>query len=198
MTEFAPTDLDDCVRQMAEQLARVHAVDIRDLGFLPTQVGRVSAGFVAQLAQSAEQRHAWEMLQAGYPPVLRNSTVLLHGDYWPGNLLWQEGELTGVIDWEDAKLGDPLADLANTRLEVLWVFGQQAMADFTALYCSLTAVDCSQLPWWDLWVALRAAPKLSGWGLPAPMAKKMRDLLEQFIRQASSQQPIPLGSRSGL
>ena len=44
------------------------------------------------------------------------------------------GRLVGVIDWEDAALGDPLADLANSRLEILWAFGDEAMERFTREY----------------------------------------------------------------
>ena len=39
--------------------------------------------------------------------------VLLHNDLWPSHILW-DGEThrpTGVIDWEDARLGDPAFDL---------------------------------------------------------------------------------------
>ncbi len=34
-------------------------------------------------------------------------------------MLWKDGQLVAVIDWEDAPLGDPLADVANSRLESL-------------------------------------------------------------------------------
>jgi aminoglycoside phosphotransferase (APT) family kinase protein len=34
-------------------------------------------------------------------------------------VLWRDGRIVAVIDWEDAQVGDPLADLANTRLELL-------------------------------------------------------------------------------
>jgi len=39
--------------------------------------------------------------------------VLLHGDLWPSHILWNEltQRPTGVIDWEDARLGDPAANL---------------------------------------------------------------------------------------
>ena len=37
----------------------------------------------------------------------------MHGDYGPHNALFREnGEISAVLDWEIATLGDPLADLA--------------------------------------------------------------------------------------
>jgi aminoglycoside phosphotransferase (APT) family kinase protein len=37
--------------------------------------------------------------------------AIVHGDYRLGNLLASDGEIAGVLDWEMATLGDPLADL---------------------------------------------------------------------------------------
>jgi aminoglycoside phosphotransferase len=40
--------------------------------------------------------------------------TVVHGDYWPGNLLVDRGTITGVIDWERAELaGSPVRDLAR-------------------------------------------------------------------------------------
>src|SRR5690606_20855011 len=70
-------------------------------------------------------------------PPQPGAAALLHGDYWPGNVLWRAGRLAAVIDWEDAALGDPLADLAISRLDLLWIFGPEAMRAFTDRYRSL-------------------------------------------------------------
>ena len=64
------------------------------------------------------------------PLPRRNLPALLHGDYWPGNVLWEDGRLAAIIDWEDASVGDPLVDVSNARLEILWVFGP-SVEEFT-------------------------------------------------------------------
>jgi aminoglycoside phosphotransferase (APT) family kinase protein len=38
--------------------------------------------------------------------------VLVHGDFRPGNVLYADGRITGVLDWEMAHLGHPAEDLA--------------------------------------------------------------------------------------
>ena len=39
---------------------------------------------------------------------------MVHGDFWPGNLLVDRGRVLGVIDWEHARLtGSPARDLAR-------------------------------------------------------------------------------------
>jgi aminoglycoside phosphotransferase (APT) family kinase protein len=46
-----------------------------------------------------------------------------------------------VIDWEDAAIGCPLADLANARLELLWAAGGEAMEEFTRRYTAMEPVE---------------------------------------------------------
>ena len=96
-----------------------------------------------------------------------------------------DGErLAGVIDWEDAALGDPLADVANARLEILWAFGPEAMADFTQHYQSLTGQDFNGLPYWDLCAAIRPAGKLGNWGLAPDVMQNMIQRHQHFVEQA--------------
>ena len=40
------------------------------------------------------------------------TTCFIHDDLIPGNLLFREGTVTGVVDWESAYYGDPARDLA--------------------------------------------------------------------------------------
>jgi Ser/Thr protein kinase RdoA (MazF antagonist) len=42
--------------------------------------------------------------------------ALLHGDFHPGNLVFKNDRIKAVIDWDYARLDDPLFDLAYARL----------------------------------------------------------------------------------
>ncbi len=158
--EFNPTDPIAYAQQAAVHLARIHRADISrlDLSFLPQQpegIIRTIANWPSQLNSALDEGRIREILQAAWPIPLRNTPALLHGDYWPGNLLWQGDQLAAVIDWEDAALGDPLADLAIARLDLAWIFGQEAMRTFTEHYLSRNNIDLTFLPYWDLCAALR-------------------------------------------
>jgi aminoglycoside phosphotransferase len=45
-------------------------------------------------------------------PQAEGPVVLVQGDTGPGNFLYKDGRVTGVIDWELAHLGDPMDDIA--------------------------------------------------------------------------------------
>ncbi|MFZ5916326.1 MAG: phosphotransferase family protein [Chloroflexota bacterium] len=189
--EFAPANPIDCSRQMAAHLAGIHRFDgLRpDLSFLPRQAQgctELARRQPAGVATSLDEGRIREALASTWPSIQRNAPVLLHGDFWPGNVLWRNGRLVAVIDWEDASLGDPLVDLAISRLDVAWIFGVEAMQAFTRHYQALTAIDDRHLPHWDLCAALRLArlvgSQLTDWAaFFAPLGRT--DITELTIRQ---------------
>ena len=164
-TDFSPDLPLDRPRQLAAQLVQIHQMDLNgtDLSFLPVKPTPFSEQFQAP----------------------RNGPTLLHGDFWPGNILWRDGRLVGVIDWEDACTGDPVADVANSRLEILWAYGPAAMTAFTQGYAALNPVDFTDLPHWDLWMARAKAPKIGEWGLDELTEQRMRRDLAWFLARAT-------------
>ena len=184
-TESAPADPDAYVQQIATQLAALHRITPTRAGlsFLP----HLRSGFGPPPAHPNDSLHESDIRRAlnqAWPLPDLNPPVRLHGDFWPGNTLWREGRIAAVIDWEDARLGTPLADVANCRLELLWALGGEAMAVFTAHYRGLTRADWTHLAYWDLYAALRPADSLSGWGLDPVAEQRMRQRHTWFVRQA--------------
>lgn len=157
---FTPHDLSRHLQQMANQLARIHQLDVsqHDLSFLP-QVGATCSELGRERPSATpnfpREQAIRQTLAASKLPPSTNKPALLHGDYWPGNCLWRDGELTAVIDWEDACLGDPLIDLAQSRSEIAWIFGPAAVELFTGHYRQQQPLNDEQLPYWDLCAALR-------------------------------------------
>jgi aminoglycoside phosphotransferase (APT) family kinase protein len=186
---FELSHIPDLILQLATHLSRIHQVNCShlDVSFLPQQEQKYAEKLrerPATVDESVNERRICDTLASVWPFPQRNTSVLLHGDFWPGNILWRDGQLVAVIDWEDAAIGDPLADVANSRLEVLWAFGIDAMQSFTHQYQSMTAIDFTNLPYWDLCAALRRASQISEWGLDDTTEKTMREVHGWFITQA--------------
>ena len=51
----------------------------------------------------------WRIGGMSYKP----GQIIRHGDLGPWNTLWQNGQLTGLIDWDFAEPGDAITDLAQ-------------------------------------------------------------------------------------
>lgn len=187
-TTVADEALPGALRQMAETLARLHALDVdaAELPPLPAREDPREAGlaFLPKDALGDRLRTAFARpARAGTPP--RRS--LLHGDYWPGNILWQDGRLAALLDWEDAALGDPLSDLACARVELLCGYGEAAMDAFTEHYCALARVDLEGLALWEIYVSASALATMGSWGLaPADEARRRRSTRAFLERAAES------------
>jgi len=107
---------------MNEVIAALHTVDYkavglgdfgREGGYVARQIGRWSKQYKASETESID---AMERLMSWLPARLpaHDETTLVHGDYRLDNLVFHptEPRVIGVLDWEIATLGNPLADFA--------------------------------------------------------------------------------------
>lgn len=111
--------------QFVDAVATVHTVSPDDVPFLEqtdpeSVVDRELDTYEAiyektKLKREPAVQEALRWFRANKPRV--PETSLVHGDFRVGNVLVTENELTGVLDWELAQVGDPLYDLgyASTR-----------------------------------------------------------------------------------
>jgi aminoglycoside phosphotransferase (APT) family kinase protein len=108
--------------RMAEELARIHAIPPDRVPFLPAP--DLFEGLLRDLDEvgrpypAIEYGIAW--CRARLP--LERPRVVSHGDFRIGNLMVDERGIAAVLDWEFAKLGDPLEDVA-WPLTRSWRFG---------------------------------------------------------------------------
>ena len=188
-TDFSPSNLPNLLLQLATLLSRIHNADWSsvDLSFLPSQSARFEESIKRRpvtLDDSIHEGRIRDALESVRPLSHEKESVLLHGDFWPGNILWRDGQIVGVVDWEDAAIGDPLADLASSRLEILWAFGIDAMDSFTHHYEGMTGFDFGALPIWDLFAALRPAHKIAEWAPDGITEMRWREGHRLFVAQA--------------
>jgi aminoglycoside phosphotransferase (APT) family kinase protein len=119
--------------QMADELAKIHAIDKSKLPFLPGGgEGPASSRVIERLYQevdSLDEPHPaieWGLRWLKDHPPRHFGEVVVHGDFRIGNLLIAPEGLTAVIDWEFAHVGDPVEDLAWPLVRA-WRFGQDTL-----------------------------------------------------------------------
>ena len=89
-------------------------------------------------------------------PQASEAPVMVHGDAGPGNFLFKDGRLTGLIDWELAHGGDPMEDLAWFAMRCV----MEPVPDFSACIAAYEAassrkVDAARLLYFCVFVSTR-------------------------------------------
>jgi aminoglycoside phosphotransferase (APT) family kinase protein len=190
-TELARDHLPAGLDQMARFLVDLHSIDEASLHLPELEaIEDPRAALVEYLPSTAAGRHVAAALAAGLAPRDHDRCVLLHGDYWPGNVIWQDGHLEAVIDWEDACLGDPLADLATARVELLCRYGDEAVRRFTTCYLAahhdiIGPLPLDALTIWELYVSAAALATMGDWGLEPDDEARRRRRTERFFERAA-------------
>ncbi len=161
--------------QMAEQLARIHTLDIThspDFAFLQRPVDQTPAQWTLQSTYNM-----LDDLQINNPALefaLRwcalhlpesQRVTFVHGDFRIGNLLIDESGLAAVIDWEFAHIGDPAEEIGYLCMRD-WRFGGTGRAagltdrdEFLRVYAqhSGVTIEPSAADWWEIMGNIRWA-----------------------------------------
>lgn len=120
-------------------LARLHSTDATELPSAPVPPMRTAEEIRAAIDEMADKAVlatgtisprlaavlAW--LRANIPD--RTTASIVHGDVGLHNALADGGQLTAVLDWERAHLGDPVEDLAYLRPSIEPIFPWEAFID---------------------------------------------------------------------
>lgn len=97
-------------------------------------------------------RDADDRLRAVEPPI--GNQVFVHGDVWPGNIVWTGVRIGGLIDWKTAGVGNPGVDLGELRKQVAITFGAEAPAEVLRGYEEAWGSSASDVAYWDVVAAL--------------------------------------------
>lgn len=184
--DISDSFLDSALRQMAEFLARVHLLDVDTLRlpYLPIREDPVQ-GALEYLPAGAESALLRELVSSYQ--VRRSRPSLLHGDFWPGNVLWESARLAAVIDWEDAAIGPAVSDVACCRAELNVLFDEAAARSFTDYYVAATADSLHDLALWDVYVGSAALATLHNWSLPPEVEARRRERTLSFVANAAEE-----------
>jgi aminoglycoside phosphotransferase (APT) family kinase protein len=127
-------------------LAAIHAIDAETPGVAEALAGETVRSGAPQALRSLREEigapgvdphpvfeDALGWLESHLPAEAEQR--LVHGDYRPGNMLFEGERISGVLDWEFAHLGSPVRDLA-------WVLAETNTTD-PELAADMVPVDAA-------------------------------------------------------
>ena len=177
------------LNKMVGILKNIHNVDTKILPTLPCRFDPTYDLF--EFLPNEKINKELKAILKGYDTSYSGKPVLLHGDFWPGNILWTKDEISGVLDWEYAAIGDPVSDLAVASLELKYDYGKRGVDRFLDLYSKNFSIDQSRFSLWLIYVSASTLFFIDEWNLEKARKNLMKReamlTIEEEIKFLSSQ-----------
>lgn len=184
----APSNPLDWARKLARTLVRIHSIPCgqEEQRFLLRGNAEVTwflkyDGPPRYMMDYPGGTDLWHTLRRLFPKIQTLEPVLLHIDYWSGNILWHEDEISAVIDWEEAAHGDPAVDVAYARMNMVLMGLPDAADEFTRIYELETGRALRNLGFWELAAAVRPMTDPEDWKINQTPGM---DRLKKFVGDA--------------
>lgn len=159
-------DLGAYASELAHGMALIHDVAPPAVDGLPDTRTTIEC----TIADETTNRHGatpspafWSRVRDGVDAVTWPEPVLIHDDFHPGNVLFDGGRLSAIVDWPLAAAGPPACDVAFCRLDVALMLGLEVADAVLAAYEAETGAPLADIAWWDLYAASRAETDLAVW-----------------------------------
>lgn len=179
-TDWPPPTTIERLEAAGEAIARVHRIPLAPSRHLPYRPRPIAVD------DFASDRRVGQMPTT---PLLRSADVavstlqaragvlsFVHGDVWPGNMVWSGGSVRALIDWKTAGVGDPGVDLGELRKQVAISHGDDAPRHVLTGWERASGRRALDVAYWDAVAALNTPTLLDG-----PAATTRRDA---FLRNA--------------
>ena len=161
------------ISKMVEALKVIHGIDVSALPKLSLRIDPLS-NIETLLPSGAKWDDLKTFLLSLSSQRYKGKSVLLHGDFWSGNILWENNEIVGILDWEYAAFGDPLYDLAVTSLEMRYQYGERGMEQCKSFYSKSFELDNYRLSLWLIFIAASTHYHIKSWNLSEERKERIK------------------------
>jgi aminoglycoside phosphotransferase (APT) family kinase protein len=147
--DVTPEDTDSWVAGLAQTLTEIHDTVLDGAaGVLtpapPDKTWRPDGGESHPLAAAAVSAVTARLSS------LSSERVFVHGDFHPGNVLWQRGRISGVVDWSAARLESRWSELAYCRADVCLLLGPDVADRLADAYSDIVGATSADLAVYDV------------------------------------------------
>jgi aminoglycoside phosphotransferase (APT) family kinase protein len=151
--DVTPKDVDRWVEGLAQAMADLHETPLDGVEAAVTrspwaETWRRPAGEHDPLTAAAVSAVTERL------PSLASEHVFTHGDFHPGNVLWQRGRISGVVDWSGARLDSRWSELAYCRTEVCLLLGPDSADRLADAYSTIVGDASDDLAVYDVMYVL--------------------------------------------
>lgn len=165
--------------RLATQLVAIHQVEV-DESTRPRDYQAWTSADRVRLPEDAGKTWtaAVDVIRADPPSY---DPVFLHRDFHPGNVLFDDGRISGIVDWVETSWGPADLDVAHCSTALALLHGSEAGLAFPAAYVAAGGVLARDKYWYFL-DALGFAPDAEKVAVPWRQCGR-DDLTPDVLRQ---------------
>lgn len=185
-TILQPSNMETWLDEMAMTLAKLHKQTAENFNY---EYFSYNDALRLEMPLWSKFQNDWMRafyIVAGVRP--QSAHCFIHRDYHPGNILWQEEEIAGVVDWVNACRGPAGIDVGHCRVNLAQLFGVSTADKFLEAYLIHAGKAFEYEAYWDLLAltdTLDGPPKVyAGWtelGLTGSSDELIRHRLDKYL-----------------
>ncbi|MCR2806954.1 phosphotransferase family protein [Paenibacillus soyae] len=181
-----PADMSLWLDGLARELALLHGIEAEDHAWT---FGAYADASKLDASRWTSIPEAWKTASAivtGHRPAFEKRFI--HRDYHPCNVLWKDGEVSGVVDWVNGCIGPAGVDVGHCRVNLALLHGVRQADEFLERYRHYAEESFAYDPYWDLVTLIDFAfwqPEVyAGWtdlGVTGLTARLMVERLDAYV-----------------
>jgi len=183
---LSPEDFAPWIHGLAKGAAQIHRVDAAGFKWKYRRYNERDSLAVPDWSQ---QPDAWrKAIDVVLGPAPSYSECLIHRDYHPSNVLWENGEVSGIVDWVTGCRGPAGIDVAWCRMNLANLHGVEVADEFLAAYIEEAGKEFTYDPYWDLMTIVELLPgppsMYEGWrlaGQPHISDATLRERVDEYV-----------------
>lgn len=182
VVDILPGNMEHWVYELAHALVKIHTLNAVEFQWTYFTYHDVTKLEVPNWTKDPEVwKKAIDVVNGPQPIV---SKQLIHRDYHPTNVLWEDNKVSGVVDWVNACYGPAGIDVGHCRLNLVKLYGVHVADQFLSAYLSLAGEAFTYDVYWDILSLMDGggADVYPGWevfgvkGLTEEMMEKRLDI----------------------
>ncbi|WP_152656054.1 phosphotransferase family protein [Oceanobacillus sp. CFH 90083] len=143
-----PANQAEWSKKLAGTLARIHDNSIDKI---PWKHERYQKADEIDIPAWTGKQEVWAALkEVALQPEPSYTPRFIHRDFHPANVLWKDGEVSGVVDWANGCLGHAGIDVGHCRWNLAMLYGVEAADAFLSAYQEKAKHGFSYNVYWDI------------------------------------------------
>ncbi|SEQ72727.1 Phosphotransferase enzyme family protein [Virgibacillus subterraneus] len=146
--ELKPANMDEWLTGLARGLVKIHEVEARGFPYQHYSYNDIST---FEMPSWSKEPKTWgSAINILTGPRPKTTDCFIHRDYHPANVLWDEGLVSGVVDWVNGCRGPRGVDVGHCRVNLAMLYGVETADGFLKAYQQQAGSCFTYNRYWDL------------------------------------------------